>query len=1408
MRNPAAGKPVQGASEEFLRELLLAAASPDNLDAFLRRVIKTLSRPDALGPAAGLSVMLDKGENAAPLTVSLNFTKKELARRGSPEQMSGILSSPVQGGATAGFLLARPHARAAGAFAGQLVQIAARTISGRLAQESREGQLTRERDVADAVTHLEELYLAFPAISLEEISRIVLDEARRLTGSRFGFAGYISSATGHLVIPAFTREAMKSSQRHRKELVLKEFTGLWGWVLKHKKPLVTNSAATDPRAAGTISSNIKISRFAGAPAISGKELIGMLALVNPPADYTPAAIDALKKLARVYALMLRHKLAEQQQAETANNLAESELKYKKIFQMANTAIILADTATGLIVDANKDAEKLLGRSRKEIIGMHQSRLHPPEAAELYKQEFRDRVRDGSSRLGHSEIIRKDGSKVQVLISASKLTLKGREVLQGIFYDISERLKTEEKYRALVESTDTGYLILNSQGQVVDANKEYLRLTGRKRMRDILGRRVTEWTAPYDKARNRREIEKCIKVGHARNLSVDYMDRRGQAIPIEINATVVKMGDTYQIVALCRDITRRKQAEADLVEQAALLRAQQEASPDAILVVDKDGQIRSFNRHFTKMWGLPHKLMAIGSDKMALQAVRAKLSDPEAFLKRVEYLYRHPHEESRDELFLRDGRILERYSTAILGKEGEYYGRVWHFHDISKRRIAETRIRESEEKYRRLVENLGKEYFFYQHDKKGIFNYLSPTITDTLGYSQKEFLTHFTRYLTDNPRNRDVEKYTALTLRGIQQPAYEVEIYHKNGSIHWLEVTETPLRGPDGKITGVEGLAHDITARKLEGKALRESEARYKTLLSGLGTGILVADIRTRKFIYANPALCRMFGYTEKELTRLGVQDIHPKEALPYVIADFEAQARGEKVLAPDLPCLRKDGVVIRVNIHTVRLVLDGRDCLMGQFTDITESKRLENILKINEEKYRALFETSRDALMILEPPHWKFGQANKATLKMFGAPDEKRFLKLTPWAISPRKQPDGSVSAEKAKEMLKIALKTGSNYFQWEHKRLYGPVFSAEVLLTRVDIGDKQIIQASIRDISARKRIEEQLRLSELRQHLAMSQINGVLWVLDKTLRFTLSRGQGLASLGLKPDQLMGMTLEEFIRPIGPDSPSLAAHRSALLGKNVTYEEKVQGIDFSVLLSPLRDSDGKVSGVVGLALDISEKKRMERMVKESEETLKQIFDTTTDAMFIKDLDGIYMMANKSFSGLFNKTPKEIVGKSDSHLFQLEKVTEARNEDLEVVRTGRTMNFTRPRTLPTGSYYFNTIKTPMRNFRGETTGVLGISRDITSIKSMESELALTRASEAVSKMTRPIAHDFNNALAAISGYATLIDDDLAASSPIKTEISRIIEAVRRAAVLTSKLQDFARNPKIENPGETGDKKDGN
>ncbi len=142
---------------------------------------------------------------------------------------------------------------------------------------------------------------------------------------------------------------------------------------------------------------------------------------------------------------------------------------------------------------------------------------------------------------------------------------------------------------------------------------------------------------------------------------------------------------------------------------------------------------------------------------------------------------------------------------------------------------------------------------------------------------------------------------------------------------------------------------DITERRqledlLEESAeqvLKESEERYRIIFEGATEGILVADMETRRFRYCNPAICEMLGYAEEELIELGVTDIHPKESLGHVLAEFEAQARGDRLLAPNLPCLRKDGSVIFADIQTTSAVIDGLECNVGFFTDVTKRMQIE-----------------------------------------------------------------------------------------------------------------------------------------------------------------------------------------------------------------------------------------------------------------------------------------------------------------------------------------------------------------------------------------------------------------------------------------------------------------------------------
>ena len=141
--------------------------------------------------------------------------------------------------------------------------------------------------------------------------------------------------------------------------------------------------------------------------------------------------------------------------------------------------------------------------------------------------------------------------------------------------------------------------------------------------------------------------------------------------------------------------------------------------------------------------------------------------------------------------------------------------------------------------------------------------------------------------------------------------------------------------------------------------------------------------------------------------------------------------------------------------------------------EITERKQTEESLRKSEQKFQGLFENSRDAIMTMEPPFWRFGSGNPASLKMFRAKNGEQFISLGPSDLSPDRQPDGRVSAEKAREMMETALREGSHFFEWTHRRFDGEEFPTDVLLTRMEQEGKVMLQATVRDITERKRVEK-----------------------------------------------------------------------------------------------------------------------------------------------------------------------------------------------------------------------------------------------------------------------------------------------------------------------------------------------
>ncbi|MBI5821841.1 MAG: PAS domain S-box protein [Verrucomicrobia bacterium] len=283
------------------------------------------------------------------------------------------------------------------------------------------------------------------------------------------------------------------------------------------------------------------------------------------------------------------------------------------------------------------------------------------------------------------------------------------------------------------------------------------------------------------------------------------------------------------------------------------------------------------------------------------------------------------------------------------------------------------------------------------------------------------------------------------------------------------------------------LSKEIAERKLVEDALRESEERFRGLSAGAQDAILMID-HEGKTTFWNAAAKRLLGYSSAEV--LG-QNLHNliaparflsahRKAFPKWCETGEGGAVGKTL---ELAARRKDGSEFPMELSLSCVRVGRYWAAIGIIRDITERKKVAETMAKSEAKYRALFESSRDAIMTTFPPDWKFTSANAATIALFRAKDEKQFISLGPWDLSPERQPDGDLSKDKAKRMLGTAMEQGSHFFEWVHQRLDGEVFPATVLLTRVELDGKTGLQATIRDVTELKRSEEKQRQLELRLH-------------------------------------------------------------------------------------------------------------------------------------------------------------------------------------------------------------------------------------------------------------------------------------------------------------------------------------
>jgi diguanylate cyclase (GGDEF)-like protein len=173
-------------------------------------------------------------------------------------------------------------------------------ITGRkIAQEALAQAIERESSVSLLASKL------VSSASIEDISELVLESARRITCSAFGFVGYIDSETGYLVTPTLSREIWESCQVKDKSIVFKKFQGLWGWVLNNRQSLLTNAPSSDSRSIGIPPGHIAINNFLSAPAMTDRELVGQVALANSSRSYDEQDFAFVERLATLYAVAVQ-----------------------------------------------------------------------------------------------------------------------------------------------------------------------------------------------------------------------------------------------------------------------------------------------------------------------------------------------------------------------------------------------------------------------------------------------------------------------------------------------------------------------------------------------------------------------------------------------------------------------------------------------------------------------------------------------------------------------------------------------------------------------------------------------------------------------------------------------------------------------------------------------------------------------------------------------------------------------------------------------------------------------------------------------------------------------------------------------------------------------------------------------
>ncbi len=328
--------------------------------------------------------------------------------------------------------------------------------------------------------------------------------------------------------------------------------------------------------------------------------------------------------------------------------------------------------------------------------------------------------------------------------------------------------------------------------------------------------------------------------------------------------------------------------------------------------------------------------------------------------------------------------------------------------------------------------------------------------------------------------------------------------------------------------------------------------------------------------------------------------------------------------------------------------------------------------------------------------------------------------------------------------------------------------------------------------------MERELRRSEARFRVFADHATDAFFLHDHGGRILDVNRQACESLGYSRDALVGQLPSIFDDGFEHlDLESLG--RSLLSGQTICFDSRHRRRDGSTFPVEVRLRPFKESGLlhsVSLARDITDRMRAEMALRESHALLQSVIEGTSDAVFVKDVAGRYLMMNAAAARLLGCAPENATGKSDEELIPAGMDEAHRSRELEVMASAREQTYERVVSLHGHSRTLLTTTGPYRDARGNVIGVVAISRDVTELKRMEGQLRQAQKMEAVGQLAGGVAHDFNNLLTVINGYSNLLLNQLEPGDPDRDLIAEIRHAGERAETLTRQLLAFSRRQVLQ------------